>query len=40
MNTRAKYTLGDIESDWVESKRGVRQGGILSPLLFVYIQKT
>ena len=25
--------LGDIESDWVESKRGVRQGCILSSLL-------
>ena len=30
----ARYTLGDIENDWVESKRGVRQGFILSLLLF------
>ena len=30
-NTRAKYSLGDTESDWV---RSVRQGCILCPLLF------
>ena len=34
VNTKAKYTLGDIESDWVRSVKGVRQGCILSPLLF------
>ena len=26
VNIRAKFTLGDIESDWVVSKNGVRQG--------------
>ena len=33
-NTKAKYTLGDIETEWVYSNRGVRQGCILSPVLF------
>ena len=33
-NTRAKYRLGSIETDWVLSERGVRQGCILSPTLF------
>ena len=26
VDTRAKYRLGDIETDWVKSERGVRQG--------------
>ena len=34
VDTRAKYRLGDVETDWVKSERGVRQGCILSPTLF------
>ena len=34
VNTRGKYTLGEIETEWVTSRKGVRQGCILSPLLF------
>ena len=33
-DTRAKYIFGDIVTDWVYSKREVRQGCILSPLRF------
>ena len=29
LNTRAKYRLGDFESDWVGSGSGVKQGYIL-----------
>ena len=33
-DTKAKYRLGNIETEWVRSERGVRQGCILSPTLF------
>lgn len=34
MQPQAKYRLGNLEADWVKSKREVRQGCILPPTLF------
>ena len=40
VNTRAKYRLGEVVSDWVRSERGVRQGCILSPIFLVFILRS
>ena len=34
VGTRAKYRCDNLETDWVKSERGVKQGCILSPTLF------
>ena len=33
VNTKGKYALGEIETDWAKSVNGVRQGCNLSPLV-------
>jgi hypothetical protein len=33
-NVKARVRVNDVESDWFETKVGVRQGDTLSPLLF------
>jgi hypothetical protein len=38
--TRNKVKCGEVESEWFEVRTGVRQGGVLSPLLFIiYMDK-
>ena len=34
VDTKARYRRGNIETDWMKSERGVRQGCISSPFLF------
>ena len=34
-DTRAKYRSGSLATEWVKNDRGVRQGCILSPTLFI-----
>ena len=39
-NTKGTYCMGELKTDWMRSKRGVRQGRVLSPLLFgVYTEE-
>ena len=33
-NSKARYMLGDIQTNWVNIEKEVRQGCTLSPLLF------
>ena len=33
-NTKSKFIFGDIVTDWVNLQKGLRQGFVLSPLLF------
>ena len=40
VNTRAKLSMGDLETGWVNSKRRVIQNCVLSPLLFgLYVEE-
>ena len=38
VNIKAKYKLGDIETDWVRSRKGVRHDCILSLLFSFYAE--
>ena len=38
--TRMKFTLGQISTQWIQNNRGVKQGCVMSPLLFnTYIEE-